>query len=114
MFLRGTCSLHGQNIPVDDDDSCGLFVPGTYDPSEKKHSQPSVTPAESGLVDRQVRCENCAYFEADESECELFETLNECHPDMFLLDPNVKPDGCCNAQVPREPQGRVGATLEKM
>lgn len=100
MFLRGTCSLHGPDVEVDEDDSCGLYVPGEYDASEREHAQPSVTPDESGLVDRPVRCENCAYYEADDQECELFEMLNEKFPEQFDLDEDVAPEGCCNAQVP--------------
>lgn len=100
MFLLNTCSLHGPDVEVEGGASCGLFVPGEYDASEKKHSQPSVTPDESGLVEREVRCENCAYYEEDEQECELFEMLNEKFPDQFDLDERVAPEGCCNAQVP--------------
>lgn len=93
------CSILG--IRVEAGDSCGLYVPGEADKSEAEHIDNTVSPEEAGYVQRQVRCENCAHFDAEEGECELFEALTAQWPQFFDLDPNVDPQGCCNAQVPK-------------
>lgn len=92
------CSILG--IKIDGGDSCGLYVPGEQDKTEAAHIKHTVSPAEAGYVSRQVRCENCAFFDPAESECELFEMLSKCWPGVFELDEYVDPLGCCNAQTP--------------
>jgi hypothetical protein len=66
--------------------SCGLYAP----------IQP-VSPSVAGLVDRQVRCENCDFFDGVET-CKLFEALN-IGSSRFQLNTKVDPHGCCNAQM---------------
>jgi len=91
------CAVHGPDVEVTGSMSCALYVHG--DP----HSQlleAAVTPIESGLVDREVRCENCQWF--SETYCELFDRLNRGMPHEFNLDTKVHPKGCCNAQQPTE------------
>lgn len=96
-----TCTIHGPNLTIQSGDSCGLYVHGDPMPDEAGHEMTSVTPKESGLVSRQVRCENCASYVPASSRCRLFIKLNEVDPKLFRLDPNVHPAGCCNAQQPK-------------
>ena len=67
--------------------------------ARKKGASDFVSPKVAGLVHRQVRCENCGYFDEPDSDCELFEMLNEKFPEYFDLDEKVKPLACCNAQT---------------
>jgi hypothetical protein len=102
-WVRGDrkCVIHGPTVNVPGTASCGFFVDGpTQPPGTKTHAW--VTPEESGLVNRDVRCENCKYYENEdnESECGLFRMLNGWHHDMFELDEKVDKHGCCNAQTP--------------
>jgi hypothetical protein len=74
--------------------SCGLYVPGKpVNFPVKKY----VTPQESGLVDRQVRCENCKF---GGEECGLYKMLNKKMPEVFDLDTKIESKACCNAQTP--------------
>jgi hypothetical protein len=101
MFLpeQGLCSLHGKDVEIKPTMSCGFYTPGgPADESELEHVSKAVTPEESGLVDREVRCENCISF--DKGKCKLFEMLNQ-NPN-WNCDPNVDKHGCCNAQRPIE------------
>jgi hypothetical protein len=99
MFIpdHDRCMIHGAKIKVDEDDSCGLYVHGV-----PRNGPPTaaVTPKESGLVGRQVRCENCEHFNGKDL-CLLFKNLNRVLPDKFDLDTKVSPKGCCNAQIPK-------------
>ena len=93
------CTIHGPHVRVSGSMSCGLYIngepqlPGT-------DVEAIVSPVESGLVDREVRCENCRHSGGD--VCGLFETLNSEMPDLFEIDTEIEPKGCCNAQQPRE------------
>lgn len=90
------CVIHGPRVIVPGSASCGLYVWGVPKPrGTETHAR--VTPEESGLVDRKVRCENCKWFDADESQCGLYKMLNEKLPEVFDLDTNVDAEGCCNA-----------------
>ncbi len=100
---RNTCTIHGPKITTKATASCGWYVPGAPDLTGKEI--PLVTPEESGLVTRQVRCENCVSFrrpneEATRGTCELFATLNKQDPKNYELDDDVHKHGCCNAQRP--------------
>lgn len=89
------CIIHPADVEIGGDDSCGLYMPGK--PARKGKPMGLVTPKESGLVSRQVRCENCAY--ADGGYCGLFEMLNSHFPTIFDLDAKIDKHGCCNAQT---------------
>jgi hypothetical protein len=94
------CRIHGPYLEVLGSMSCGLYVYG--EPlAEEAYVIDLIMPDESGLVDREVRCENCRHFEAP-SLCGLFKYLNDKLPDTFEIDTEVEPKGCCNAQQPRE------------
>jgi len=82
-------------------DSCGYWGAGEYDWNLRSMELPRFKPEEVGFVRRQVRCENCAHFDAERRVCYLYETLNKDQPDLFDLDTKVVPGGCCNAQVPK-------------
>lgn len=97
---KDRCELHGPNDDIDDDDSCGLYVHGK--PSGGK-PEGLVTPEQSGLVSRQVRCENCMFFDAEtepREHCDFYTQLNRIFPSLFNLDRYVDSHGCCNAQTP--------------
>jgi hypothetical protein len=100
-WVRGDnrCRIHGPRLPVKGTASCGLYVHGDPKPPDTP-CWPYVTPEQSGLVDRQVRCENCAHMATDEDKCMLYDTLNKKLPDLFDLKVEIHPQGCCNAQTP--------------
>lgn len=104
------CIIHGSNVKVDEGYSCGLMVgwpKGKPNPDVvkdhaaelKKNIPGSVTPEQSGLVDRQVRCENCDYHNAEAGKCGLYGMLNAKFPKVFDLDEKVDEYGCCNANM---------------
>jgi hypothetical protein len=104
------CAIHGPAVKVPATASCGLYVFGDpiTDPDHFE-SHAIVTPEESGLVDRPVRCENCYWGGPAEYECELFHQLNRYMPEIFALDTAIEPTGCCNAQQAREDDEEVSA-----
>jgi hypothetical protein len=93
------CVIHGPRVRVPGSASCGLYVQGVPQPAGTP-TLIRVTPEESGLVNRDVRCENCIHF--DKGKCEFFDKLNKALPELFDLDTEVDSHGCCNAQTPGE------------
>ena len=94
------CYIHGRHVEVLGSMSCGFYVYG--EPlAEGTTTYAMVSPTESGLVDREVRCENCRHLE-DDHVCGFFDMLNKRLPDTFEIDTEVHPKGCCNAQQPKE------------
>ncbi len=109
-FGHDVCILHGRDVKTPARASCGLYanwpedrvdqtVVQTHAQEMRAKNTKSVTPEQSGLVDREVRCENCFYFEEDEGDCDLYEQLNRKLPNVYDLDIKVEEDGCCNAQT---------------
>lgn len=100
-LVNDLCAIHGSDVKVTAGMSCGLYINGDpiTDP-QPGDTKKIVTPIESGLVSREVRCENCKWGGPDVYVCGLFETLNAELPDEFKLDINIEPKGCCNAQQP--------------
>ena len=100
---RKRCSIHGPEIEVTGDATCGLYVNGKpmVEMAGKEHTQ--VTPDESGLEKREVRCENCDFFKKP-SICSLYEQLNQMSDSHFDLDKEVYHLGCCNANSPIKPK----------
>ncbi len=104
------CIAHGSNVKVGETFSCGLYAGWPKGPPNpeviKSHAEElkkgipgSVTPDESGLVDRQVRCENCLFYKKDGSICNLYDMLNRQMQKYWDLDIKVDPYGCCNANM---------------
>jgi hypothetical protein len=104
------CIEHGSKVEVGPGWSCGMYSvwpKGSPDAvvmrnhaSELKPGLPgSVTPEESGLVDREVRCENCGFFQSAACKCGLYAALNLLLPRVFDLDSAVDEYGCCNANT---------------
>lgn len=104
------CIAHGSNVKVGETFSCGLYAGWPKGPPNpevikdharelKKGIPGSVTPDESGLVDRQVRCENCIFHLKKNSTCHLYDMLNKTLPKYWDLDIHVDPKGCCNANM---------------
>lgn len=91
---RSACAVMGGR-QVDLGGSCGFYLQG-----EPACPRPVAVLAREqvGYVVRQVRCENCRY---GGGECELYKTLNQRAPEIFDLDPRIRPLGCCNAQEPK-------------
>ena len=94
MYTGIACSIMAQES-VPPTASCGFYIPGGINPLLTP--QPLVSSIEAGLVDREVRCENCAFYSG---VCDLFVRLNNTLPDIFALDEQVDRYGCCNAQEP--------------
>jgi hypothetical protein len=92
------CIIHGPKVEVRGGDSCVFYLPGK--PTPGAPTDKIVTPQESGLVSRQVRCENCRFEHSSATVCGLYETLNHLMPETFHLDAEIEPQGCCNAQLP--------------
>ena len=103
MWVAGDnlCTIHGPHIEVPGTASCGFYVPGEPGPPGTT-TYSRVTPVESGLVNRKVRCENCRWGGPKNYICGLYETLNSEMGEIFDLDVNIDPKGCCNANEPRE------------
>ena len=91
------CLIHGLHVTIKAGASCGLYVHGK--PVSAGLAQALVTPEESGLVTRKVRCENCRFALKGATVCGLYEDLNG-RRDHFDLDTEIEPQGCCNAQMP--------------
>lgn len=95
------CLSHGKDVNILPTMSCNYYCPGKPNPELEPYITKSITPEQSGLVDRKVRCENCALYNPQGSHCELMETLNEKAPEFFDMNKHVDPKGCCNAQTPK-------------
>ncbi len=105
------CIIHGSSVKVDEGFSCGFMCgwpTGKPNPEVirnhaaelKRGVAGSVTPKESGLVDRPVRCENCYYHEAKPSGCGLYRKLQKAMPETFDFGGfAVHPKACCNANT---------------
>jgi hypothetical protein len=93
-FGRERCAVMGRRKVSAKTGSCGFYIKGA--PVNKLISE--LTPEQTGYVERQVRCENCRYFD---NGCDLYRDLNSKFPDKFAMDPNVHKLGCCNANEPK-------------
>lgn len=94
------CTIHGKSVEIDGDDSCSLYVHGKPVLEKDSVIRKLVTAEESGLIGRDVRCENCKFFNKGDV-CGLFDRLNKEMPDIYDLDVKVLPYGCCNGQLPK-------------
>jgi hypothetical protein len=100
MFTGTGCTIHSPDVKVSSDMSCGFYVHGEPELGKRGHEQKLVTPIESGLVKRQVRCENCSHVDSENKKCNLFAELNKLDPYKFNLKEEIDLYGCCNAQTP--------------
>jgi hypothetical protein len=87
-FRNSKCSVMGNRKVSGSQGSCGFFVHIARGSVPAEYLAGNLSPAETGYVERPVRCENCYYGE--DGTCELFD-----------LDERIKPFGCCNAQTAR-------------
>ncbi len=112
----GRCVIHGSEVDIDADDSCGFWVDWPTPDGEPNpevvadHARElakgipgSVKPVESGLVDERVQCRHCEFAEAEAEHCGLYAKLNRRLGSEFDADPKIKPHACCNAWVKRAP-----------
>lgn len=108
--LEGSrCIIHGSKVCVDADDSCGFYVDwptakGEPNPEvQEDHAEElkkgipgSVTPDESGLVDKRVQCHRCIFARNEARVCGLYAALNRAS-DAVKFDEKITPNSCCNA-----------------
>src|SRR5882672_9127130 len=85
------CLIHGLHVKIKSSASCGLYVKGK--PASAGLAQALVTPEESGLVVRKVRCENCRFAWKGATVCGLYQSLTEHTPGIFDLDTKIEPQG---------------------
>jgi hypothetical protein len=90
------CMIHGKR-QVTASMSCVYYVFGKNRPADTT-AVTNLDPSETGLIDRQVRCENCKWFE--DPACNFFIRMNKTG--LFQLETRVSAKGCCNAQEPPE------------
>lgn len=98
---KGLCVLLSAANKIGPNYSCGSYSPGPN--ATGKEPLGLLTPEEVGLVERQVRCENCVFFDEKtepRKHCDLYTQLNLILPGVFNLDRYVDEYGCCNAQTP--------------
>lgn len=112
MSKEKRCMILEKDLEVTEKDSCGVYVYG------KPMEHHTMTAKEAGFVrDVGVRCINCEYYDPGDSDCELFEKINEECPDDFRLDTKVDPQGCCNAFIASKPSlknlRKKGAAMAK-
>lgn len=107
------CAEFGPKVRVGARWSCGLYSPWPDGKVNQEvvefHAQEMLeskggkmaTPSEAGLVNREVRCENCAAFDGKHT-CLFFKEVNDKMSDVFeRIDTDVKAKACCNAQHPK-------------
>ncbi len=99
MWTGTTCTILGPRVDVDESDSCALFIPGMPSFEKEGREERVVEMREVGFASREVRCENCFYFEG-KGVCGLYQKLNKSLPAVFALNEQVTSLGCCNAQTP--------------
>lgn len=93
MFTGTGCTILGK-VRITKGMTCGLYVHGAPSYGQEGKEKSLTTPQECGLIDEQVRCENCRY---GGEHCELFEMLNDKLPNIFDLETKIDLNGCCNA-----------------
>lgn len=104
LFTGGGCLVHDPKIKVTGDMTCGVYIPGYPQFNMKGHEKAVFTPDQSGLLNSLVQCQRCLYTSGntDKSQgCGLYRMLNQRQPEDFDLDPNIEPEGCCNAWTSR-------------
>ena len=108
------CKLMG-TFPISDDDSCELHIrwpDGKPKTGATMHlaeasiagQRPAIDPWQAGYrSDTCVKCGTCRSFDFEHLECEMFESMTEELPLIFLLDKAVKADAKCSLWNPPPP-----------
>lgn len=90
-------------------DSCNLYSPSKRFSLEvikldkpEKYDTNLYNKEEVGYTQGPVQCKNCYFLEKSSVEhpyvhCELFEKLNFISPEIFNLELQISPEGCCTA-----------------
>lgn len=94
------CAWFSKDDKVIAEASCALYVNG--EPNDDQEIRNSVIPKDAGYVEEQVRCENCTHVK--DSNCSLYQKLNQALPELFDLDSKIEDKGCCNAWQKYEEQ----------
>lgn len=100
LWTGPACLIHGKEVQVTGDMTCCYYVQGNPQKEMQGKEFISVTPKESALQKRAVRCENCQYF--SKGACGWFKMVNEAFPDLFNLDVSVKEKACCSMNTERQ------------
>ena len=93
------CVLLSSDFEVNEEDACNMYLPGQTAPETAPKFE-LWTPDVVGFYRGNVRCENCVYFSDQDNLCGFYKILNQQLPSLFDCDPNVQPQGCCNAFTP--------------
>jgi len=91
------CRKFGPHDAVKPGGSCDLFVYGVPQQMGDEEFE-GASAAESGYVERQVRCGNCRSAREGATRCGLYAMLNQAQPETFQLDETITPQSCCNLQ----------------
>jgi len=100
MWTGYHCAIHGRGVSVTEDMTCGFYMNGKPSVAGELLVKKLVTSKESGLERRQVRCENCRYYDHKKSICKLYKFINDGAGGEVKLNIHVHPQGCCNANMP--------------
>jgi len=114
LWIKGDrCLIHRPKDKITASMSCCYYLYGEPRTAGTK-PQSLTVPDESGLVDRPVRCENCKWGGPGVYKCGFFTMLNRKMKDVFDLDTEIDPKGCCNAQEPRSTRQQREKRLEEV
>jgi len=91
-----TCAIMGNTRVSPVKGSCGFYIKGQ--PTPDRHIA-NLTRAQTGYVERPVRCENCRFY--GQGHCGLYRALNKNMGAIFDLDEKVDAEACCNANEER-------------
>jgi len=91
---RKRCAILGDDLEVDPDDTCALYIHG--EPVDDQPIVARVTQEEAGYLKERVQCQRCKY---GGDKCGLFAMLNKKLPNIFDLEEEISPTGCCNAFI---------------
>jgi hypothetical protein len=102
------CVKFGSLFRVTDDSHCSLYeawnsglpcsaVTSFYALELRKGIVNGISPWSVGYKqDTCVQCQKCRFYDAEPSECEAMESLNERSPNLFELATEVKPQAWCS------------------
>lgn len=118
------CAKFGSQFPVTDDDSCSLYYPwhsglpcaemiATNAMELRKGIPGGPLPYSMGYKSQcAAKCRSCRFVDfrdemnmgvAKTAECEAYESLNECSPNIFELITTINPNGGCSLWQKEQP-----------
>ena len=127
--MGSRCAILGSAMAVTDDQGCDRWIPWSagapcdhivmMNAGEMRRGvPPAISTYSAGFSwdkDTKRQCGNCRFANRDDPEtvkvgkieCEAFECMNACSPNLFALDTTVDPYGGCSLfqKPPDEPPG---------